>query len=111
MAAGSTVVQALSVKAGATITACRGITLAGAVPAAGAAGYVAEFSGVSGDQITVNILGTTVAEAGALIAANTLVEFNASGKLITKTTGIAVGRCIYGASGDGAKFEMLILPN
>jgi hypothetical protein len=111
MAAGSTVLFAKTVIATATITGGQGITLAGAVPAAGASGYVAEFSGVSGDAITANLLGTTVAISGAAFAANALLEFNASGKMITKTTGIAVARSITAATAADQQIEVLILPN
>lgn len=111
MAAGSTVVQALSITATATITGGSGITLAGAVPAAGASGYIAEISGVSGQQITANVLGTTVATSGAAFAANTLLEFNGSGKLIAKTTGIAVARSILAATAADQLLEVLIIPN
>lgn len=111
MAAGSTVLLAKTVIATATITGGQGITLTGAVPAAGAAGYIAEFSGVTGDAITVNMLGTTVAISGAAFAANALLEFNASGQLITKTTGIAVARSILAATGANQQTEVFILPN
>jgi hypothetical protein len=111
MAAGSNVVQALSITATATITGGCGMTLAGAVPAAGASGYIAEFSGVSGNQITANVLGTTVAFSGAAFAANTQLEFNASGKLITRTTGVAVARSILAATAADQQLEVLILPN
>lgn len=111
MAAVSTTIFAKTVIATATITGGCGITLAGAVPAAGAAGYIAEFSGVSGDAITANMVGTTVALAGAAFAANALLEFNASGKLITKTTGIAVARSLSAATAADQQIEVLILPN
>lgn len=111
MAAGSTVLFSKTIAATATITGGQGITLAGAVPAAGAAGYVAEFSGVSGDLITANLLGTTVAISGAAFAANTLLEFDAAGKMITKTTGVAVARSILAATAANQQLEVLILPN
>ena len=111
MAAGSTVLFAKSIAATATITGGCGITFAGAVPAAGAAGYIAEFSGVATEQITANLLGTTVAVAGAAFAANALLEFNASGKLITRTTGVSVARSITAATAADQQVEVLILPN
>lgn len=111
MAAGSTTLMACTVVATATITGGCGITLAGAVPAAGANGYIAEFSGVSGDAITVNVIGTTVAMSGAAFAANTLLEFNASGKLIANTTGKVVARSLFAATGADQLVEVLIIPN
>jgi hypothetical protein len=111
MAAGSTTLFAKTITATATITGGCGITLAGAVPAAGAAGYIAEFSGVTGDQITANLLGSTVAVSGAAFAANALLEFNASGKLITRTTGVSVARSFAAATAADQQIEVLILSN
>ena len=111
MAAGSTTLFAKTITATATITGGRGITLAGAVPAAGASGYIAEFSGVVNDPITANLIGTTVAISGAAFSANTPLEFNASGKLITRTTGVAVARSILAATAADQQIEVLILPN
>jgi hypothetical protein len=111
MAAGSTTLFAKTITATATITGGCGITLAGAVPAAGASGYIAEFSGVANDPITANLIGTAVAISGAAFSANTLLEFNASGKLIARTTGVAVARSILAATAADQQIEVLILPN
>lgn len=65
--------------------------------AAGNSIGVAEIGGVSGDYISVVNQGVAIVTAGAAIAANALVEVNASGQAVTKAAGVAVGRLFGGA--------------
>lgn len=65
--------------------------------AAGASIGVAEVGGVAGDTISYVNSGVAMVTAGAAIAANALVEVNASGQAVTKAAGIAVGR-LFGAA-------------
>lgn len=112
MAAGFTSVQALTIRATGNITANRGITLAGAPAGAGVNGAIARTSGVSGDLITVDVLGTTVAEAGAALATpNIPLEFNASNQVIAATAGKVIGRTVGTASGAGELLEIFLIPN
>jgi hypothetical protein len=60
--------------------------------AAATANGVALMSGVTGDMINVCTLGTALVLAGAAIAENALVEADASGRAITKSAGITLGR-------------------
>ena len=45
----------------------------------------------------MGIMGTTIAEAGAAIAANAAVELDGSGRVITKSAGVTVGRLMPGS--------------
>ena len=112
MAAGATTIFALTVRATAAITQNRGINLAGAVPAANGPGYIAMTGGAIGELVTVNMVGTTVAEAGAAIPARgTSLSFDATGRLITSTTGTVVARSVGTAAAVGDLIEVSIIPN
>lgn len=109
------VILALTVQAAATLSANRGITGAGAVPAAAA--HVIGFTrnaAVSGDQVTVDVLGTTEAEAGAAIAVGAAVEVDNLGRVITLASGIKVGRMAPGQAAAGAAgdiVEIVLIPS
>lgn len=104
--------QTLSVLATAALTANRFVTAAGAVPAAsGNALGVALADAASATQVPVVVLGTAVVTAGAAIANGVAVEVGTAGKAITKATGIAVGRALQAASGDGDSIEINLIPN
>lgn len=111
MAVGSYSEVVLPVKATAAITQNRGMTLAGAVPAAGAAGYLAVTGGAINDMVSVTVVGTAQAEAGAAFAADVVLEFDAQARLITRTTGVAVARSVTASSGAGAVVEALVIPH
>jgi hypothetical protein len=111
MAQGATTIFAKSVLATAAITQYRGVNLAGAVPAAGAAGYLADTGAAIGDMVTVNMLGTAIGESGAAYSANTLLEFDSVGRLIAKTTGVSVARSISAATAAGQLLEVVLLLN
>lgn len=103
-------VLVLTRKAGATLTKYQAITAAGAVVAAGAAAFGFVTTDAStGDDIAVDVLGTTIATAGAAVSDGALLEVGSAGKLITKTTGVAVARALQGAASN-EPFEVLILP-
>lgn len=84
--------------------------------AAGAAGNalgVARSDAVADDAVGVDVLGTTVVEAGAAIAAGAAVEVDASARAVTKGAGVAVGRLAPGASAGAAGdlVEVILIPN
>lgn len=101
----------LTVAASAAVAACRVITLAGAYPAAGAKGIgVTRTSGEEGDLLPVDVLGTTIAEAGAAIAADADLMADASGRVVPLTAGkVAIGRALEAAGAAGAQIEVLLL--
>lgn len=112
MAASSVNIMTLSVVAAATITQFRGVTAAGAVPAAGAnvLGFAAH-GGDTGARIPVVTLGTAIAESGAAITAGALVEVDDQGRAIPRTSGAIVGRALTAAGGAGEQVEVLLIPN
>jgi hypothetical protein len=113
MAASSVSVLAVGVTLTAAATQFRGVQLTGAAVTAAGNGYIAQTAGNIGDRISATVLGTAIAEAGAAIAANALVEFDSSGRVVTKSAGVAVGRVApgYTASQAGDLVEIIVLPN
>lgn len=105
----------LSVKATAALSANRGVTGAGAVPAAAAAIVgINRTAAAIGDLATVDALGTAIAEAGAAIAANAAVEVDNLGRVITLASGIKVGRMAPGQAAAGAAgdlVEIILIPS
>lgn len=105
----------LTVTAAAALSAHRGVTGGGAVPAAAAAvvGFT-RTSGNIGDLVPVDCLGTTMAEAGAAIAVNAAVEVDNLGRVITLAAGTKVGRMAPGqaaAGAAGALVEIIFIPH
>lgn len=109
----STPVLALTIEASGTITANRFVTPVNdqAVADENTLG-VARSTVSDGEQVTVDVLGTAVVEAGAAITAGATVKSNASGKAITwATSGAKVGIALQDAAGDGSFIEVLLIPN
>lgn len=103
----------LTIVASATLVADRFITAAGAVPAADAnvLGVVRQ-AAVSGDKVTVDVLGTAIVEAGAAVAVGATLKTDASGRAITwVTAGAKVGLALQAASAAGQFIEVLLIPN
>lgn len=103
---------ALTVTAAAALSAHRGVTVAGAVPAAGAnvLGFT-RTAAASGDLVPVDADGTVLAEAGAAIALGAAVEVDAQGRVITRTTGATVGRALAAATAAGQVIEVRFIAN
>lgn len=104
----------LTVIAAAALSANRGVTTGGAVPAAGApiAGFT-RTSANAGDPVPVDAGGTVIAETGAAIAAGAAVEVDDQGRVVTNTTGTKVGRMAPGqaaAAAAGALVELIYIP-
>jgi len=105
----------LTVTAAATLQPMRGVTTAGAVPAAGAA--IAGFTrtgAISGDLVSVDCGGTVMAETGGAIAVGAAVEVDAQGRVVTRTTGATVGRMAPGqaaATAAGQFVELAYIPH
>lgn len=103
-----------SVLAGAALSQYRAVTEAGAVPAAAARCFgFTETAAASGERVPVAVMGTTIAEAGAAIAANAAVELDASGRVVTRSAGVTVGRLMpgYTAGAAGDLVEIMLLPS
>lgn len=112
MAAASINALILSVVATAAITQFRAVNTAGAVPAAAATSLgFAAMGGAIGDAVPVVVLGTAIAEAGAAISVGALIEIDGSGRAITRSTGVSVGRALTAAAAAGDQVEVLLIPN
>jgi hypothetical protein len=112
MAAAAYKILTLSVVATAALIQNRAVTGTGAIPAAGARclGF-ADVNAAIGERVSVNAMGTTVAEAGAAVAVDALVEVDAQGRVVTKNAGVAVGRALAAATAAGQQIEILLIPN
>lgn len=97
-----------SVLAAAALPRMRFVTFAGGVPAAGARvmGTVA-MDCDAGEQAPVNTHGELLVEAGAAIALGVEVETDASGRAVTKTTGVAAGVTRDAATAAGEFIRIL----
>lgn len=113
MAASSIAVLTLGVTASTGLTKYRAVSDTGGLPAAAARclGFVQQ-DVISGDRAPVVVQGTVIAEAGATIAANAQVELDSSGRVVTKSAGVGVGRLTagYTAGAAGDLVEVLLTP-
>lgn len=101
----------LSIAAIAAITETRAVGFDGGVPAAGAAMKGLAISDAAiGEQVGVDVLGTSIATAGGAFAKGAELEVGAAGKLVAKTTGVVVARAEQAAAADGDKVEVFLLP-
>lgn len=72
---------------------------------------VARSPAATGESLTVDVLGTAVVEAGAAIADGALLESNASGQAVPRSTGAIIGRALAAAAAAGQFIEILLIPN
>ena len=102
----------LSVLATAALTANRAVSIGGTVPSSAATSFgIALTGGAIGDYVPVVVSGTAVATAGAAIAAGAAVEVGTTGKVVTKSAGITIGRALAAAAADGDQVEILLIGN
>jgi hypothetical protein len=78
--------------------------------AAGAMQGLAITDAALGDPVAVDVLGTSVAIAGAAVAVGAALEVGAGGKLVTKDAGVTVARALQAAAADGDLFEVMLIP-
>lgn len=96
------------------IAANRFVTPAGAQAGAdaNAIGVARVAAAVAGEEIPVDVLGTTVVEAGGAIAAGATIKSDANGKAITwAVSGAKLAIALEAAGGDGQFIEVLLIPN
>ena len=104
-------VLVLTVVATSTVEMARAVDIDGTVTSAGDAMLgLSDTRGFNGDELAVDVMGTSTATAGAAITAGALLQVGNDGKLITKAAGITVARALTDASGDGSMLEVLLLP-
>lgn len=110
---GSFSLLVLSVVAGGALATARGVTAAGAYPSAGAGirGVTRTSAGASGDLVPIDVIGTTLMEAGGTVTNNGPVKCDASGRAIDQGgTGVIVGYALNGAASGGMVEVLLVNP-
>ena len=112
MPASAVDILTVGLTASGTVTQFQPMQASGAnATAAGNAIGFARLGGVSGDRIPTTVLGTSVAIAGAAIAAGALVEVHTTvTQVVTKSAGVAIGRALTAAAQAGDQIEILVLP-
>lgn len=109
---GSISLLALSVVAGGARATARGLTGAGAYPSAGAGirGVSRTSAAASGDLVPVDVIGTTLMEAGAAVTAQVAVMADATGRVIPWTaTNVVIGYALSAAAAAGDIVEVLLV--
>ncbi|MDB5802272.1 MAG: hypothetical protein JWL63_3211 [Rhodocyclales bacterium] len=104
----------LPILASGVLVANRFVSPAGATAAAAGNSYgVNRTAAAIGDRVTLDVLGTTMVESGAAIAAGALIEADATGRAVTKSAGVTLGRLAPGesASAAGQLVEVILIPN
>lgn len=102
----------LSVAAAALVLENRMVNQDGNYTPAAAAGFglTTEDAPAIGSQVGVDMLGTSIATAGAAVAKDALLEVGATGQLVTLAAGVAVARAMQSAGAAGDKIEVFLLP-
>lgn len=99
------------VVAAADLTAGQICTLAGTVSTAGIYGYPCHTDALTGENASLSLCGVATVKAGAAVAVGALVEVGTSGRVITRSAGVAVGRAATAAAADGDNILIIIIPN
>lgn len=104
---------ALSQTLSGTVAQHRFVTAAGAQSGADANALgVSQVAGLSGEMISVDVIGTTIIESGGAIAVGATLKSDASARAITwVTAGARLAVALQAASGAGEFIEALLLPN
>ncbi len=102
----------VGVVATAAIAQHQTVTLTGAVATAAdfAVGFALTGAAI-GARFPVTVLGTALGRAGAAIARGELVEVGAAGRVVTRDSGVRIGRSLTAASAAGETVELLLIPN
>ena len=111
MPSGNLAIFTLTVAATAAVATNRFVTSLGAYPAAAAKGLgVARTGGAVGELLAIDILGTSIAEAGGAFAKDAALELDATGRVVVKAAGVAVARALEASAAAGAFVEVLLTP-
>lgn len=102
----------LTLTAVAVLTEHRFVTAGGAIPGAGANALgVTGNAAAIGEKVAADVLGTTLVEASAAIAAGAAIETTVTGTAVTRSTGVTLGRALTAATAAGQLIEVLLIPN
>lgn len=103
-------INSQTVKATAVLTANRFVTTLGAVPAANAAVLGVTRSGAAiNELVCVDILGSSMVEAGGAISAGATLAVDSSGRVVTWSTGVKVGTALQAATASGQIIEVNLI--
>jgi hypothetical protein len=105
----------LTVIAAAATATARCVNQAGAYPAAGGLAFgVTRCAGEAGDALPVDVMGTTIAEAGGAFDTDVALMVDATGKVVLHDGAagkFSVGRSMAASLADGDLVEILLVPN
>lgn len=108
-----TVVFSMTTVATAAISAARflGMMTGAHCGAAAKAQGVSQSAAAVGDAVAVDVLGTTIVEAGGAIAAGGPVKSDATGRAVAQAgAGEILGYAVTAAGAAGQKIEVLLTP-
>ena len=106
-------ILALTVAAAGPLIAERLVTQAGSYPAAGGAAFGVTRTNAAhkGDLVPVDVQGTSIVEAGAVVALDQPLMADAEGRVVPLTAGkVGVGRAMGAATASGDRIEVLLIP-
>lgn len=109
---GSISLLVLNVVAGGALAVARGVTAAGAYPAAGAGirGVTRTLANASGDLVPMDVIGTSIIEAGGVVTKDAAQMVDNTGRVLDKTsTNVVVGYALNGATAAGQLVEVLLV--
>lgn len=74
---------------------------------------VTRFDGLAGDAVSVDVIGTAIAECAAAVAADDALMVDATGRVLPLAGSAkqSVGRALEAGSAAGAKIEILLIPS
>lgn len=104
----------LSMIASGALTANRFVGTDNATAVAAGNTYgVTRTDGADGEIVPVDVLGTTLVEAGGVIAPGGAIEVGTGGKAVAKAAGVTVARLAPGqaAAADGKLVEVVLIQN
>jgi Uncharacterized conserved protein (DUF2190) len=102
----------INITATANLLSNRFVSQSGGIPAAGANTLgVVKYPVNSGTLAVVNVLGTSLVEAGGAIAQYATIGTDSVGRAVTWTTGAKVGLCLAATAASGDITEILLIPN
>lgn len=108
-----TPILTMTIIAAVALEANRAVTLAGAVPAAGALCIgITRSTAAIGQPVAVDVIGTTQAVAGAAFAVDVPLMAAADGRLVAHTgTNKVVARSLAAAGAAGETVSVLLIPS
>lgn len=99
----------LTVTASADLEANRFVTLAGAYPAAGGTALgVSDTAADTGDDLAVDVIGTSKITSGGAFAKGDLLDSDATGRAVVHAAGTVLAQALAPASAEGQTVEVLI---